>query len=271
MTSRTSCALLCSAALLAIAPSCVRAQTSSPNTKLISARALYYTPTVRGLKSFHCAVEFDWKDFLSRHTGSEVQDDNPFLQYLRTVHLAISDDLNGAGKLEWTTSAEIPAGKEDSVGKMKDGMQQMMAGFFSSWNAYMNGSMVAAPDSTTTVTDTDDGLRVHSTAEGTEVTQLFDKNLLLTETHVVQPSSDVDAYPTYDNTPDGRVITAIRTVYRQPPTAPPAELDIRVMYAPVQNFRLPQTLNYDLKNVSSFTFKFSACSVETTKKAADQP
>jgi hypothetical protein len=38
----------------------------------------------------------------------------------------------------------------------------------------------------------------------------------------------------------------------------------------VQNFRLPQTLNYDLKNVSSFTFKFSTCSVETTKKAADQ-
>jgi len=270
MTSRTSC-FLCSAALLAFAQLCARAQTSSPNTKLLSARALYYTPTAQGLKSFRCTVDFDWKDFLSRHSGSDVQDDNPFLQYLRTIHLAVSDDLNGQGKLEWTTSADIPAGKEDSVGKMKDGMQQMMAGFFASWNAYMNGNMVTAPDSATTVTDNADGLRLHSTAEGTEVTQLFDKNLLLTETHVVQPTSDVYAYPTFDDTPDGRVISTIRTVYRQPPTAPPAELNIHVSYAPVQNFRLPETLNYDLKNVSAFVFKFSSCSVETTKKAPEKP
>jgi hypothetical protein len=270
MTSRTPVALLAFAASLTT-PSFVQAQTTPANTKLLSARALYYTPTVQGLKSFRCTVDFDWKDFLSRHSGADVTDDNPYLQYLRTIHLAISDDLNGAGKLEWTTSADIPAGKEDSVGKIKDGMQQMMVGFFASWNAYMNGNMVAAPDSTTTVTDTADGLRVHSTAESTEVTQLFDKNLLLTETHVVQQTSDVHSYPIYNDTPDGRIVSAIRTVYRAPPTAPPAELNITVSYAPVQNFRLPETLNYDLKNVSSFAFRFSACSVQKTDKAAGKP
>ena len=269
MMSRTSCALLCCAVLLA-APSFVHAQTTSPSTKLTAARALYYTPTLRGLKSFRCTVDFDWKDFLSRHAGADVTDDNPYLQYLRGVHLAVSDDLNGEGKLEWTTAAVVPAGKEDSVAKMKDGMQQMMTGFFSSWNAYMNGNMVPMPDSTTTVTDNADGLRVHAAAESTEVTELFDKNLLLTESHVAQPGSDVHAYPTYDDTPDGRVISAIRTVFRQPPNASPAELNIRIGYAPVQGFRIPETLDYELKNVSSFSFKFSACSVEATKKAPDK-
>src|SRR6185437_16827518 len=270
MTSRTICALLCSAAFLTGTPRVLRAQTTSPNTKLISARALYYTPTVQGLKSFRCTVDFDWKDFLSRYSGGDVTDDNPLLQYLRTIHLAVSDDLNSDGKLEWTTSATAPAGKEDSVAKMKDGMQQMMFGFFSSWNAYMNGNMVPAPDSTTTVTDNADGIRLHATSEGTEVNELFDKNLLLTEVHVVQPTSDVFAYPTYNDTPDGRVISTIRSVFRTPPTAPAGELNIRVSYATVQNFRLPETLNYELKNVGAFEFKFSACSVETTKKAPDK-
>lgn len=236
----------------------------------MAARSLYYTPTVQGLKSFRCTVDFDWKDFLTRFSGGDIQDDNPVLQHLRTVHLSVSDDLNGSGKLDWTTSGTPPAGKEDSIAKMKDGMQQMMVGFFSSWNAYMNGNMVPLPDSTTTVTDNADGFRLHATAEGTEVTELFDKNLLLTEAHVVQPSSDVYAYPTYADTPDGRVISAIRTVFRQPPTAPPAELNISVAYVPVQNFRIPETLNYELKNVGAFEFKFSACSVETAKKAADK-
>jgi hypothetical protein len=270
MTGRTSCALLCSAALLSVTPGVLRAQATAPNAKLMAARPLYYTPTTQGLKSFRCTVDFDWKDFLVRYSGAEVKDDSPYLQYLRSIHLAISDDLNGDGKLEWTTSSATPEGKADAVAKIKEGMQQMMVGFFSSWNAYMNGNMVNVPDATTTVTETGDGLRLHAAAETTEVTELFDKNLLLTEAHVVQPTSDVLAYPTYTDTPDGRVISSIRTVFRQPPTAPPAELNIRVSYTPVQSFRIPDTLNYELKNVGSFEFKFSACSVETTKKAPDK-
>jgi hypothetical protein len=35
----------------------------------------------------------------------------------------------------------------------------------------------------------------------------------------------------------------------------------------VQNFRLPESLNYQLKNIGAFAFKFSACSVQTTAKA----
>lgn len=278
MTSRTSCALLCLAGVLASAPSCVRAQNAPANTakntptntRFMAARALYYTPTVQGLKSFRCNVDFDWKDFLTRYSGSDVKDDNPVLQHLRTVHLTVSDDLNGDGHLEWTTSGAPPAGKEDSIAKMKDGMQQMMVGFFTSWNAYMNGNMVPLPDSTTTITESADGFTLHAASGGADVTELFDKNLLLTDAHVVQTASDVHAYPTYTDTPDGRIVSAIRLVYRQPPTAPPAELNIQVAYAPVESFRLPAQLDYELKNVGSFEFKFSACSVATTQKAPDK-
>ena len=285
------CAALQLALLTLSLPAVARAQTSSDTTppppaaphapaspgtsstgtaKLSAARALYYTPTTRGLQSFHCTVDFDWKDMLTRYSSATVPDDNPFLQYLRTVHLAISDDLKGTGQLEWTAALAPPAGQETSAAKLKEGMQQMMTGFFSSWNAYMNGNMVPAPDATTTVAETPDGMRMHATAADTDVTELFDKNLLLTEAHVVQPTSDVYAYPTYVDTTDGRIVSSIRTVYRQPPTAAPAELTLNIAYAPVESFRLPQLLSYELKNVGAFAFKFSACSVQTAAKAPDK-
>lgn len=236
----------------------------------MSARALYYTPTAQGLRSFKCTVNFDWKDFLTRYAnGAEIKDDNPYLQYLRTVRLSVTDDLNGDGQLDWTTSAAAPAGKEDSAAQMKHGMEQMMVGFFSSWNAYMNGNMVPIPDSTTTITETADGFRLNAAAAGTQVTELFDKNMLLTEAHVVQATNDVYAYPTYTDTPDGRLVSSVRTVFRQPPTAPPAELSIHVNYTPIQGFRIPSSLGYELKNVGSFEFTFTDCTVQTTKKAPD--
>jgi hypothetical protein len=247
-------------------PSAPHATPSPGTAKLSAARALYYTPTTRGLQSFRCNVDFDWKDMLTRYAGTTVPDDNPFLQYLRSVQLAVSDDLKGAGQLEWTTAGSPPAGQEDSAAKMKEGMQQMMTGFFSSWNAYMNGNMVPAPDATTTITETPDGMRMHATAADTDVTELFDKNMLLTQAHVVQPTSDVYAYPTYIDTTDGRIVSAIRTVFRQPPTAPSAELTLNISYAPVQSFRLPESLNYELKNIGAFAFRFSACSVQTANK-----
>jgi hypothetical protein len=207
---------------------------------------------------------------LNRYSGTTVPDDNPLLVYFRSVHLAISDELKGNGQLEWTTSAAAPAGQEDSAARVKEGMQQMMNGFFSSWNAYMNGNMVPSPDSSTTVTEAPDGLHMHASATNADVTELFDKNMLLTQAHVVQPTSDVYAYPTYIDTPDGRIVTAIRTVYRQPPTAPPAELTLSIAYAPVEKFRLPESLHYELKNIGAFAFKFSACSVQTAAKAPDK-
>jgi hypothetical protein len=244
------------------------AQKQSPSDQLAGARALYYTPTTQGLKSFHCDLLFDWKDMLTRFSGTEIQDDNPFLKYLRSAHLSVTDDLKGTGQLEWANTEAPPVGKEEPAAKMEGGMKQMISGFYTSWNAYMNGSMVPVPDVTTTVTAMADGLRLHATTPSNDVTEFFDKNLLLSEAHIVQPERDVRAYPTFIDTPDGRLLSAIRTVYQQPPTAPPAELTMSVTYAPVQTFRLPASLEINMQNVGIFVFKFSGCSVQTANKAA---
>ncbi len=86
------------------------AQEKSPHDRLLAAHGQYYTPTASGLKSFRCDGVIDWKAMLTRLSATDIADDNPAVQFLRTVHLSVVDEFKGKGSLEWTNSAPLPAG-----------------------------------------------------------------------------------------------------------------------------------------------------------------
>jgi hypothetical protein len=88
------------------------AQDESARERLRAAQARYYTPTVGGLKGFHCDAGIDWKAWWYRVTGKEIPSDNPWLNYVQTVQLSIDDDLRGQGSLVWTSKNNPPAGLE---------------------------------------------------------------------------------------------------------------------------------------------------------------
>lgn len=254
------------AAALSLTSSPLFAQKTPAAARLSAARAQYYTPTANGLNSFHCNVSIDWKDLLTRFGGKEVPDNAPYLLYLKSVHLSVSDDLQGKGGLEWTEPGPPPEGTADGEGKMRDGMKQMVGGFFQSWNAYMNGSMVPVADPASTVTPDGDGLHLHAVSEGVTLDEHFDKTNTLDLTHVVTPAMDVTAYPTYSSTPDGLIVTSIRSIVKQPPTATPTEITMSTTYATVATFQIPATMRFEIKNVGTFLFALSGCTVKNSTK-----
>jgi hypothetical protein len=243
--------------------SCVSllAQDKEARNRLVEAHAQYYTPTTSGLKSFHCDASIDWKAMLSRFSGSDVADDNPALKFLQTVHLAVNDDLRGKGGLEWTTDVEPPAERKAGLGRMQDGMQTMVSGFFQTWNAYMNGAMVPYPDSTVTVTNSGEGVHLSGTSKDTSFDEDYDKNMLLTQTLVASPLLTVLAKPTYARTEDGLVLSSVASMIHQPPTAPETETTFRVEYAKVDSYQIPSHVFFDIKNIGMIEVGFSACKV----------
>ncbi len=68
--------------------------------RILAARALYYTPTAKGLRAFSCDVSIDWKDLLTRFSGKVIDEDNAYLRYLESTRLSISDNLKSGGKFE---------------------------------------------------------------------------------------------------------------------------------------------------------------------------
>lgn len=244
-----------------------RAQETSPNDKLLAARVLYYTPTAQGLDSFHCRLQPDWKGLLAQFSDKPVRDADPYLRFLSSVHLAVSDDLHGQGQLEWSEWSRPPPRYVDAAAKMRYGMQETLSGFFTLWNAYMNGTMLPSRDGTTLIQNRA-GLHLQARTEDKELSETFDANMLLTEVHLTQPSGDVTAYPKYVDTPDGRLVAAVRMEVHQPPASRAMDLTLHITYAAVSNFRLPETLQYDLRGVGVYVFKFSDCTVRTAETAA---
>lgn len=258
-------------ALACLLPLSASAQQNHAAERLLTARALYYTPTAAGLQSFHCTVSMDWKDLLTRFSGKEIPDDNPALVYLKTVQLSATDQLRGKGVLEWVDTTPAPDNLKSSTGQLRDGLSQTLGGFFQTWNSFMNGGMVPLPDKTTIVSPKDDGFTLHAASDEYVVDEAYDQNSLLTVAHVVSKSFDATMTPTYSDSPDGRIITTLQSSTHQPPSAPPTNMTMSVTYAPVSSFQLPSRVQVDVKNVGGFVFDFSACIVQTMDKAPNKP
>ncbi|HEY2469847.1 MAG TPA: hypothetical protein VGI45_18655 [Terracidiphilus sp.] len=248
-------------ALICVSCLSLDAQDKDARDRLAAAHSQYYTPTTSGLKSFHCDASIDWKAMLSRFSGTDVPDDNPALKFLQSVHLAVNDDLKGQGALEWTNAGQPPDDKKAGIQQIQEGLQTSVAGFFQTWNAYMNGSMVPVPDNNTTVTKSGDGVHLSGTSKDMTFDEDFDKNMLLIQALVVGPNLKVLAIPTFALTPDGLVISSVASQVHQPPTAPETDATFRIDYARVESYQLPSQIAFDIKNTGVIEIGFSACKV----------
>jgi hypothetical protein len=252
---------LCLVALTCLSCTSLLAQDKDARKRLIAAHAQYYTPTASGLKSFQCEASIDWKTMLTRASGIEIRDDNPALQFLQTVHLAVADDLHGRGSLDWSSPTEPPENKKATIKEIQDGLQTSVSGFFQSWNAYMNGSMVPLPDSTVNVTTSGDGVHLSGISKDTTFDEDYDKNTLLTQVQVVTPNLKVLAKPTYTSTGDGLLVSAVSSQVHQPPTAPEMDVTFRIEYAKVDSYQIPSHVVFDIKNTGLIEIGFKDCKV----------
>lgn len=246
------------------------AQDETARDRLFAAHAQYYSPTVSGLQSFHCDATIDWQGMLARFTGKEIPDDNPWLKYLQTVRISIDDEPRGEANVTWANPNQPPAGREESLKQIEEGLQRSVAGFFQTWNPYMNGKMVPLPDKTLTVTKSGDGVHLSGTSKDLKFDEDYDKNMLLTQALVDSPAMKVLAIPTYVDTPDGLVISAIDSKINQPPSAPQTETIFRIEYAKVSSFQIPSRIVLDIKNTGVLEFSLNNCTVSVADWAKKQ-
>ncbi len=243
-------------------------QTTALESRLVTARALYYTPTTAGLESFSCKVSVDWKGVLGAASGKEIADDNALLVYLNAVQLTLSDKLRSSGSLDWFETATPTGPAKDAAAKMKEGLGQMVSGFFTSWNPFLNGTMVPAPDKTTTLTPQNKGMHLHAEQGQSILDEDYDQNMLLTSIHAVSGAIDAKIVPVFTDTPDGRIISSVQGEYRQPATAPPVYLTMDIEYGEVNGYRLPSQIHYAVKNVLQMDINLSNCIAKQIEKPA---
>ena len=229
---------------------------------------MYYTPIDRGLQGFTCDVSFDWKQFIETANHGPVADTDERLAYLRSIKLSVTDDLNGSGQLQWAAPTTAPDASEQSVAQIRAGMQAMWSGFFQSWNGFYTGDLVSLGDNKTTVERTGAGYHVFTSQNGKLAEETFNNNLVLLSLHVATPTLESNLTPIFTDSAEGRLVTNLNSVVKQPPSAPGTVVDMAVHYAPVNGFQLPSELSIDVAGAAKFDFALSNCTVRTALSGA---
>ncbi len=240
------------------------AQTPAPLTAakaLTKARSLYYTPVDSGLQGFHCEVNFDWHEFMQKAANSPIPAGDPRLAYLQAVKLSIDDDLRGQGRLNWTAPGPEPDGTEDSVEKVRGGLQQLWSGFFQTWNGFFTGDIVTL-DTKSIVEQTAAGYHVLTGTSADFAEEQYDPKLLLLSVHVATPEYDSTIVPTFVPGVHGLTVTSMRSQYRKPPAADPTAVVMQVKYAPVADFQLPAEVKIAV-GPAAFDFHLVNCTVRS--------
>lgn len=134
----------------------------------------------------------------------------------------------------------------------------------------MNGSMVPLPDGTMAVTTSGEGVHVSGISKDTKFDEDFDKNMLLTQILVDSPNLKVLAMPTYVSSPDGLLVSSVRSLVNQPPSAPQVEAMLRIEYAKVDSFQIPSRIVLDIKNTGVIDFALNSCQVSVADWAKKQ-
>lgn len=258
--------LVCLSAVLTVS---LRAQaTASPAAAFRRARALYYTPIDRGLQGFTCDVGFNWKQFIERANHGPVPETDERLAYLRSIKLSVTDELNGSGQLLWAAPTTAPDASEQSIAQLRSGLQGLWSGFFQSWNGFYTGDLVSLGDNKTTVERTPTGYHVFTAQSAKLAEESFDKSLTLTSLHVSTPTLDSELKPVFVDTAQGRLVTKLNSVVKQPPNAPGTTINMTLQYAPVNGFQLPSELAINVAGTADFDFTLNNCTVRTQLSGA---
>ncbi len=206
-------------------------------------------------------MNFDWKDFIQKASNQPIADDDARLKYLQTIQLSVDDDLHGAGELHWNAPTPPPDSTEESVAKIRGGMQQIWSGFFQSWNGFMTGDLLLL-DAKATVERTNDGYHVAVRTGPSLAEEVFDKDLLLKTVRVTTPTLESTISPEFSPGPQGLLVTTIASSYKQPPNPQATEVKMSLTYAAVGTYQLPSDLRVSV-GPANFAYRLTNCSVRT--------
>ena len=98
--------------------------------------------------------------------------------------------------------------------------------------------------------------------------EFFDRNLVLLSLHVATPTLDSNLTPIFLDSAQGRLVTDLNSVVKQPPGSAGTTVDMKVQYAAANGFQLPSALRINVGGTTAFDFTLSNCTVTTKLSGA---
>jgi hypothetical protein len=248
------------------------AQPSQPvspaeNEWLAKTAKLYYSSAKAGLTGFDCAVHPDWHTlFVTANKRESTPDDDASLALLNTVKITLHARMKGGSTIEWVAAANPDKPLDESSTALLDGMhqsvEQTLEGFLQFWSPFIEDTVVPDSSEGLEITHTPTVHTIHAKQGTTELTEVFDHNLVLEQFNVNLNGTSIKFSPAYRPTEQGLLVNGF-VARILPPGATPAqaqEMKVAVDYQPLNGLTIPSHLNMEVIGTGVFNFTFDACS-----------
>jgi hypothetical protein len=241
-------------ALLLVLSGSVVAQTGSADQALLDkTRALYDTPFRRGLVSFGCSVNFDFKQHVLKNFGSIPPGATGLVEKLQPLRYQIFVDIKGAVVSAQPKLPDLSGTPNATV--VEDSNRNLMQAGVSNWIPHAAGEVLPLGPTKYHFEKSVDGYKLSMTGEGLDSVLSLDSDLKITSMVVQQPML-IEGTTTFASGPNGLVLSAASTNANHSGLA-----RYRYTYQSVDGFQLPSSVT--LTSPQNLTLQFSLTNCTT--------
>jgi hypothetical protein len=243
--------------------------TSAENEWLAKTSNLYFSSAKAGLTGFNCDIRPDWRAlFASANKGAEVPANSAYLDQLNKVKVRMHARMKGGSTVEWLVDSSDGKPPSDDAGGVIDTMhqtvQQILEGFMQFWSPFMEVTVVPPKADGLEITHGPTSHTIHAMQGTTELTEIFNNNLVLEHFNVGLAGTSIKLSPTFEPTPQGLLVKTFAAEIL-PAGATPAQMQkmqVRVDYQTVNNQKIPGQLNMEISGAGNFNFAFEGCTTD---------
>jgi hypothetical protein len=240
------------------------------NEWLAKTSKLYFSSAKAGLAGFNCEIHPDWHAlFVSANKGAEAPKSDVYLAQLKKVRVRMHARMQGGSTIEWladSSDGNPPSSETNAViDNMHQTVQQILEGFLQFWSPFMEVTVVPPKAEGLEITHSATSHTIHAKQGTTELTEIFNSNLVLEHFNVTLAGTSIKLAPTFVPTPQGLLVKTFATEIVPAGTAPEQtqKMQVRVDYQTVNNQTIPGQLNMEIVGTGNFSFAFDGCSTET--------
>lgn len=232
------CRFILSIILFCLCVPSVSQTTISDEALLTKTRALYDAPFSRGLVSFDCAVQFDWKKHFVDLFGTVPPAAAPTIERLQTIQHRVFVDRSGA------TVSEIPKASDLSGiahgAELERGLQAMVSGGLNGWLPFSTNVILPTGRTKFNFEKIDTGYKLIMDGPGVAATLLLGNDLRLTSA-VSQLPQPMRFSTEFTDGPNGFLLDSIKTGSTTDTTSI-GEAAFTFTYQGVRGFQLPSAV-----------------------------
>jgi hypothetical protein len=249
--------------ILVIALSCLSApavsQTATSNeTLLAKTRALYDAPFARGLVSFDCAVEFDWKKHFVDLFATIPPAAIPAIERLQAVQHRVFVDRSGAIVSVIPKMPDL-TGTEHAE-ELEQALQMMVSGSLNGWLPFSLNIILPTGQTKFNFQTIDAGYKVVMNGPGVASTLLLGNDMRLTSA-VSQLPQPMSFSTNFASGPNGFLLSSIKTGSTTDTTSV-GEASFTFTYQEVRGFQLPSSVAIVPTSKESWHYTLTDCKVQ---------